>query len=109
MIAAPTAAFWVYRLAQPISHFRIGTIEHFHTQYQNGDLTRTERDTYIKETIEMGDSALEKSIAHARHKPVSPVTMVEPSPAPQANTSMGHVNQHHPREAFDIPPQRVER
>lgn len=111
-IAAPTAGYWVYRLMKPISHFRIATIDQFRAQYQQGDLTRAERDTYIKEIIAMGDEALEKQVAHARRKPkAAPITVDNTAPvgpAPANNTASPINHGSNPRGAFDIPQQRAD-
>ena len=111
-IAAPTAGYWVFRLAKPISHFRIAAIEQFRAQYDQGDLTRAERDAYIKETIAMGDVAHEQRVAQSRRKPKTPPIVagdIRPvGPAPANNTASPINHGSNPRGAFDIPQQRAD-
>jgi len=107
LIAAPTAAYWIYRLIKPISHFRIGTIEHWHDQYHQGNITRSERDAFIKQTIEIGDVALEQQISQARRQPETPATIIEHAPA-HPDENLARTSDTHPRDAFDIPTQRVD-
>lgn len=71
-LAVPTAAYWFYRLVQPISHIRVNLIEMFHDQYRSGDITRKERDTQIEKTIATGDDELERMVAESRRQTQQP-------------------------------------
>ena len=84
-LAAPTAAYWLYRLAQPVSHIRVAYIEHWHYAYRKGEITRIERGDNIRATIAQGDAALEEIHANAMR--------AKSQPAAQSNA------------AFDVPEQ----
>ncbi len=86
LIAAPTAGYWLYRLIKPISHIRIQYINTAHNLYEQGKLTKKERDATIQQTIDMGDDALEESHAQTLRE------RDNPAPAPANNP-------------FDVPPQ----
>ena len=89
VLAVPTAAYWVYRMIQPISHIRVNLIEMFHEQYGRGDITRLERDTQIERTIATGDDELERMVAESRRQ--------KQQPAARPNVLPG--------QPFDVPDQ----
>jgi hypothetical protein len=65
-IAAPTAAYWFYRLVKPISHIRVNIVEMFHEQYRRGEITRKQRDASLATFIAKTDDELEEMVVNER-------------------------------------------
>lgn len=120
MIALPTVGYWIYRLIKPLSHVRINIVELLDQDYRQGKITRLERDTETKKYISMSDDELEAMAVNARRAreqqaasapapapPPQPANIIQPAnhsspPSPPAN-------KEDPRDAFDVPPQRIDK